>query len=46
MNIFWTELRDFAHAEKSCMEAVMLYNTGRPHRALKFKTSEQVYLAA
>jgi transposase InsO family protein len=38
--------RDFAHAEKSCREAVMLYNTRRPHWALKFKTPEQVYLAA
>jgi transposase InsO family protein len=38
--------RDFSHARKSCMEAIGLYNTRRPHWALKFKTPEQVHHAA
>ena len=35
--------KDLSHARR---EAVMLYNTRRPHRALKFKTPEQVHYAA
>ena len=35
--------QDFTHAEKACKEAIMLYNTRRPHLALKYKTPEQVY---
>jgi transposase InsO family protein len=38
--------KDFKHAEKSCQEAIKLYNTRRPHWALKFKTPEQVHQAA
>jgi len=38
--------KDFKHAEKSCQEAIKLYNTRRPHLALKFKTPEQVHQAA
>jgi len=38
--------KNFSHAEKSCREAIRLYNTRRPHHALKFKTPEQVYHAA
>jgi transposase InsO family protein len=38
--------RDFSHAEKSCREAVELYNTRRPHWGLKFKTPQQVHYAA
>jgi transposase InsO family protein len=41
-----TTFKDFTHAEKSCREAVTLYNTRRPHWALKFKTPEQVHHAA
>ena len=36
--------KDFSHAEKACNEAVMLYNTRRPHLALKYKTPQQVHL--
>ena len=35
--------RDLAHAKKSCKEAVELYNTRRPHWALKLKTPSQVH---
>jgi transposase InsO family protein len=35
--------KDFSHAEKACKEAIMLYNTRRPHLALKYKTPEQVH---
>lgn len=38
--------KDLNHARKACKEAVMLYNTRRPHWALKFKTPQQVHLAA
>jgi transposase InsO family protein len=37
---------DFAHAQRSCRQAVELYNTRRPHWSLKFKTPEQVHHAA
>jgi transposase InsO family protein len=33
-------------AQKACREAVMLYNTRRPHWSLKFKTPEEVHHAA
>jgi len=36
--------KDFSHAEKACNEAIMLYNTRRPHLALKYKTPQQVHL--
>jgi transposase InsO family protein len=38
--------KDFAHAQKACKEAVMLYNTRRPHWSLKLKTPKQVHDAA
>jgi transposase InsO family protein len=38
--------KDLAHAQKACQEAVILYNTRRPHWALKFKTPEQVHRTA
>ena len=37
---------DFKHTEKACQEAIKLYNTRRPHWALKFKIPEQVHQAA
>jgi len=37
--------KDFVHAEKSCNEAITLYNTRRPHLSLKYKTPEQVHHA-
>jgi transposase InsO family protein len=37
---------DLIHAQKACKEAVMLYNTRRPHWALKFKTPEQMHHVA
>jgi transposase InsO family protein len=33
-------LKDFAHAQKACKEAIRLYNTRRPHLALNYKTPE------
>jgi transposase InsO family protein len=38
--------KDFSHAQKACTEAIGLYNTRRPHWALKFKTPEQMHYAA
>ena len=38
--------KDFAQAEKGCREAVMLYNTRRPHRSLGFRLPEEVHTAA
>jgi len=38
--------KNLAHAQKACKEAVMLYNTRRPHWSLKFKTPEQMHNAA
>jgi transposase InsO family protein len=38
--------KDYRQAEKACREAVRLYNTRRPHWALKFKTPEEVHKAA
>ena len=38
--------KDFAQAEKSCREAILLYNTRRPHWSLALKTPEQVHYAA
>jgi transposase InsO family protein len=35
--------KDYRQAEKACREAVLLYNTRRPHWALKFKTPEEVH---
>ena len=40
------KFNDLLHAQKTYREEVMLYNTRRPHRALKFKTPEQVHYAA
>jgi len=37
--------RNFSHAEKSCNEAITLYNTRRPHLSLKYKTPQQVHQA-
>jgi len=37
--------KDFSYAQKACNEAVMLYNTRRPHLALNYKTPEQVHNA-
>ena len=37
------KFKDFTHAEKSCREAIMLYNTRRPHLALNYKTPEYVH---
>jgi len=37
--------KDFVHAEKSCNEAITLYNTRCPHLSLKYKTPEQVHHA-
>jgi transposase InsO family protein len=36
-------LKDFAHAEKACKEAINLYNTRRPHGSLKLQTPEKVH---
>jgi len=36
---------DFSDAQKACKEAVMLYNTRRPHWSLKFKTPEEMHHA-
>ena len=38
--------KDYASALKSTEEAIMLYNTRRPHWSLKFKTPEEVHSAA
>jgi len=38
--------KDLSHAKKACREAIMLYNTRRPHWSLKFKTPEQMHHAA
>ena len=38
--------KDLSHAQKACKEAIMLYNTRRPHWSLKFKTPEQMHHAA
>jgi transposase InsO family protein len=38
--------KDFTHAKKACAEAIVLYNTRRPHWSLKFKTPQQVHHAA
>jgi transposase InsO family protein len=35
--------KDLSDAQKACKEAVMLYNTRRPHWSLKFKTPEQMH---
>ncbi|MCL2132219.1 MAG: IS3 family transposase, partial [Lentimicrobiaceae bacterium] len=37
--------KDFSQAEVVCKEAIRLYNTRRPHLALKYKTPEQVHQA-
>jgi transposase InsO family protein len=37
--------KDFSQAKKACNEAVMLYNTRRPHLALNYKTPQQVHQA-
>jgi transposase InsO family protein len=37
---------DFSQAEKSCKQAITLYNTRRPHLALKYKTPQQVHKTA
>jgi len=33
--------KDFSQAEVACKEAIRLYNTLRPHMALKYKTPER-----
>ena len=38
--------KDYASALKSTEEAIMFYNTRRPHWSLKFKTPEEVHSAA
>jgi transposase InsO family protein len=38
--------RDLAHARKACSQAIVLYNTRRPHWSLKLKTPQQVHHAA
>jgi transposase InsO family protein len=38
--------KDFTHAQQCCKQAVMLYNTRRPHWALEFRTPEQVHRVA
>ena len=38
--------KDISHAQKACAEAINLYNTRRPHWALKLKTPEEVHHAA
>jgi transposase InsO family protein len=38
--------KNLSDAQKACKEAIMLYNTRRPHWALKFKTPQQVHHAA
>jgi transposase InsO family protein len=38
--------KDLSDAQKACGEAMMLYNTRRPHWALNFKTPQQVHHAA
>ena len=38
--------RDLAHARRACGEAIVLYNTRRPHWSLKLKTPEEVHHAA
>jgi transposase InsO family protein len=35
--------KDFAMAKKACSEAIELYNTKRPHWALRLKTPEEVH---
>jgi transposase InsO family protein len=37
---------DFAQAYKSCVHAIKMYNTRRPHWALGFKTPAEVHRAA
>ena len=37
------KFKDFTHAEMSCREAIMLYNTRRPHLALNYKTPKYVH---
>ena len=34
---------DLSDAQKACKEAIILYNTRRPHWSLKFKTPEQMH---
>lgn len=36
--------KDFTQAEKACREAVLFYNTLRPHLSLHYKTPQQVHL--
>jgi transposase InsO family protein len=31
--------KDLSHAQKACEEAIVLYNTRRPHGSLNFKTA-------
>jgi transposase InsO family protein len=35
--------KDIQHARQTCAEAIMLYNTRRPHWALNLKTPEEVH---
>ena len=37
---------DFSHAENACREAITLYNTRRPHLALKYKTPNEIHQTA
>jgi transposase InsO family protein len=41
-----TTFADYGQAQRACREAILLYNTRRPHWALGFKTPEAVYQAA
>jgi len=41
-----TSFNTFEQAQQSCRQAITMYNTRRPHWALKFKTPEEVHSAA
>jgi transposase InsO family protein len=40
-----SSFNDFKQAKQACEQAIMMYNTRRPHWALKFKTPEEVHSA-
>ena len=44
---FWLDVRfeTYRQAKRACAQAIMLYNTRRPHSELAMKTPEQVHLA-
>jgi transposase InsO family protein len=37
-----SRFNSFKDAKEACVHAIELYNTGRPHWALNFKTPEEV----